>query len=94
MRNHGMTSIDLDEILQSHLIIGDFLWHDDFKGFFQDRAAKLLDLIENAMGKTVLGRDADEVVHAFGGPLQTGSEMSMPGMQGMRGDPEIGFENE
>jgi hypothetical protein len=94
MRNHGMTSKDLDTILQSHLISGDFLWHDDFKGFFQNRAAKLLDAIENAMGKTVLGRDANEVVHAFGGPLQTGSEMSMPGMQGMRGDPEIGFENE
>jgi hypothetical protein len=80
IRNHDITSDRLDGILQSHLIGGDFLWHDDFKGFLQDRAAKLLDVIESAMGKSVPGRDSDEVVHAFGGPLQAGGEMMMPGI--------------
>lgn len=80
MRNHGITSEHLGTILQSHLIADDFLWHDDFKGFFQDRAAKLLDVIEHAMGKSVPGRDSDEVVYAFGGPLQVGGEMMPPGV--------------
>ena len=30
---------------------------------------QLLDLVERAIGKAIAGRDADEVVEAFGGPL-------------------------
>ena len=32
-------------------------------------ARRLLDLIERSMGKAVSGRDADEVIREFGGPL-------------------------
>lgn len=60
----------LDQILQSHLISPQLLRRDAFDAFLRDRAARLLDLIERAMGKKIAGRDADEVLDAFGGPLE------------------------
>jgi hypothetical protein len=45
------------------------LREDDFYGFLRDRASSLLDLIESAMGKAIPGRDAEEVINAFGTPL-------------------------
>ena len=42
---------------------------DDFTEFISDRAKKLLDLIQAAVGKSVTGRDSQEVVQEFGGPL-------------------------
>ncbi len=62
-------SARLDEILRTHLIDPDLLRADDFHGFIRDRATALLDLIEKATGRTVSGRDSDEVKKAFGGPL-------------------------
>lgn len=59
----------LEEILASHLIHARFLWEDDFDGFLRDRASRLLELIESAMGKAIPGRDAEEVINAFGSPL-------------------------
>lgn len=64
-----MSSDRLDMILGSHLVNGGFLWHDDFKGFLCARASKLLDVIEETMGKSVPGRDTDETIAAFGAPL-------------------------
>ena len=37
--------------------------------FLRDRGVKLLDAIEAAMGKPVQGRDSEEIVHEFNGPL-------------------------
>ena len=59
----------LDEILETHLIDPASLRADDFPGFIRNRATRLLDLIERATGRTVTGRDSDEVKKAFGGPL-------------------------
>ena len=59
----------LDEILRTHLIDPTLLRGDDFHGFLRDRAMLLLDLIEKATGRTVSGRDSDEVKKAFGGLL-------------------------
>lgn len=42
---------------------------DDFDGFLRLRAALLLNLVEKAMGKDVVGRDSRETVSAFGGAL-------------------------
>ena len=58
-----------DEILGSHVIDPAPLRSDGFDAFIRDRARRLLDLIEQAMGKAVTGRDADDVVAAFGGDL-------------------------
>ena len=43
--------------------------NDGFDLFIRDRARQLLDLIGSAMGKTITGRDSDDVIKEFGGPL-------------------------
>ena len=70
-KNHSVSSEKLDAILESHQMAPALLRSDDFTGFLRDRATRLLDLIEEAMGKKVSGRDSEEVVAAFGGPLMT-----------------------
>ncbi|QDU39204.1 hypothetical protein Mal4_35410 [Maioricimonas rarisocia] len=69
-KNYKMESARLDEIIDSHAIDPLLLRSDRFDDFIQDRAIRLLDLIEQAMGKAVSGRDANETINAFGGPLQ------------------------
>lgn len=59
----------LDEFLVSHVISVPALRGDDFDAFIRLRAASMLDLIENATGKAVSGRDSEETVKAFGGAL-------------------------
>jgi hypothetical protein len=68
-KNHKVAPEDLDRILQTHLIEPSLIRNDDFDAFVQARARRLLDLIEGATGKPIPGRDSDEVVKAFGGPL-------------------------
>ncbi len=68
-QNHGMSSDRLDEILRSHKVDPALLRSDSFEEFIRNRGGSLLDLIERAMGKAVAGRDADEVIREFGGPL-------------------------
>jgi hypothetical protein len=41
----------MDEILRTHCITPSFLRSDDFAGFFQDRRAILLSLVEQTMDK-------------------------------------------
>lgn len=67
--NFSLDPKTLDNHLLSHLINPEFLRADDFDGFIRDRATRLLDLIEKCMGKSIGGRDSDEVVAAFGGRL-------------------------
>ena len=60
----------LDEILKTHKIAPDLLRSDAFEEFIRDRASSLLDLIEAAMGKSVSGRDSNEVIHEYGDALE------------------------
>jgi len=59
----------LEAILHTHKIDPDLLGSNDFEAFIRQRAASLLDLIEDAMGKKIQGRDSDEVIVGFGGVL-------------------------
>lgn len=68
-KNEKLQPKRLDEILETHLIDPRQLRTDDFHGFICHRAGRLLDLIEEAMGKRVTGRDSDEVIRAFGVPI-------------------------
>ena len=68
--NHGVAPDRLDHLLTTHLVNPDHLRTDNFDAFLRDRAARLLDLVEKAMGKAVVGRDAEDVVEAFGEPLK------------------------
>ena len=55
--------------IESHLIDFDLLQADDFDAYFIDRAKKLLDAIERAMGKAVPDRDSEETIKRFGEAL-------------------------
>jgi hypothetical protein len=69
IEKEGIPDKKLDSILESHLVNPELIRADDFNHFIQNRAGHLLDLIEKAMGKTISGRDSDEVYLAFGGVL-------------------------
>jgi hypothetical protein len=71
-KNHVVTADRLDGILRSHVIEPPLLQADKFDAFIRGRASRLLDLIEGATGRPVAGRDSDEVVKTFGGPLKDG----------------------
>jgi hypothetical protein len=59
----------LDDFLTSHVIPAPQLRSDDFDSFIRLRAVALLNLIEQATGKAVPGRDSEETMKAFGGAL-------------------------
>ena len=65
----GLTEEQLKERIESHLVAYDALVSDDFDTYFVDRAKKLLDLIENAMGKKVADRNAENTIEQFGESL-------------------------
>jgi hypothetical protein len=65
-----VTPAHLDEYLKTHLIEPALLRRDDFPGFFADRARRMLDAIEDATGKEILGRDAADVIDIFGESLE------------------------
>ncbi|MDD7690551.1 MAG: hypothetical protein PUI93_06580, partial [Ellagibacter isourolithinifaciens] len=59
--------------IESHLIDYDALAADDFDAYFIDRAKKLLDAIERAMGKAVPDRGSEETIKRFGEALTSES---------------------
>lgn len=65
----SVTTADLDRYVESHWINHDLLRADDFQNFIVDRAKKLLRAIETATGRTISGKDSDEVQQAFGAAL-------------------------
>lgn len=70
LEKKGSVSADeLDGYVESHWIDHHLLRADDFQGFIIDRAKKLLLAIENATGRTISGKDSDEVQQVFGAPL-------------------------
>jgi len=69
LQREGVSPEKLDLILTSHLIDPNHLRNDEFDLFIRKRASLLLDLIEQATGKAISGKESDEVVNAFGGSL-------------------------
>lgn len=65
----SVSSDELDQYVESHWINHNLLRSDDFENFIIDRAKKLLNAIEIATGRTISGKDSDEVKQAFGGSL-------------------------
>lgn len=62
-------SATLDAYLESHWINPELCRSDNFNAFIIDRSIKLLNAIEEVTGRTITGRDSDEVVTAFGDVL-------------------------
>jgi hypothetical protein len=50
-KHAGVSDEEFINILDSHLVNIEFLYRDDFYGFFNDRKERLLQKIEKAMGK-------------------------------------------
>lgn len=68
-KNKQVDSDSLNSFLGSHGIDPVTLRADNFQLFLQQRARFLLGLIEKATGKAISGRDSEETVRAFEGPL-------------------------
>ena len=62
-------SSTLDTYLETHWINACHARTDSFDQFIIDRAKRLLDAIQNATGKTISGRDSEDVIAAFGDVL-------------------------
>lgn len=60
---------DLDGYVETHWIDHNLLRNNEFQDFIIDRAKKILSAIEQATGRTISGKDSDEVRQAFGGSL-------------------------
>lgn len=60
---------DLDCYVETHWIDHNLLRNNEFQSFIIDRAKKLLSAIEQVTGRTISGKDSDEVLRAFGGSL-------------------------
>ena len=60
---------DLDGYVETHWINHNMLRNNEFQNFIVDRAKKLLSAIEGATGRTISGKDSDEVQQAFGDSL-------------------------
>lgn len=76
----GISSETVDEILRTHLIDPASLRADAFDTFLQERARSMLDLIEDATGKPIAGRDSEEVRKAFDGSLERVAVVREPAM--------------
>ena len=66
---HNIEPSKLDHYFESHLIDPDLIRYDPdkFEEFISSRAVLLLNLIEDATGKQIAGRDSEEVIAAFNG---------------------------
>lgn len=72
---HGIASNTLDSFMSTHEIDPGLLRSDNFDAFLRTRATRLLTLIEDSTGKVVVGKDSDETVEVFGGPLGSLSQL-------------------
>ena len=59
----------LDGYVETHWIDHAMLRNNEFHNFIIDRAKKLLSAIEEVTGRTISGKDSDEVQQAFGAVL-------------------------
>ena len=53
-KHAGVFVGEFETILKSHVVNPDFMYNDDFNGFFADRKNQILQRIEQAMGKTIV----------------------------------------
>lgn len=65
----SVLATDLDGYVETHWIDHTLLRNDEFQKFIIDRAKKLLGAIEIATGRTISGKDSDEVQQVFGASL-------------------------
>ncbi len=57
-KHAGVSDEEFHSMLESHVVDPDLMYTDDFYGFFSDRKERILQKIEQAMGKMIV-RDQD-----------------------------------
>lgn len=65
-----VTSSDLDAFIETHAVNPELVRKDDFDDYFVQRAKLLVQMIGDAMGKPVTNLAGEDVVEAFGAPLE------------------------
>ena len=65
----SVLAADLDRYVETHWIDHTLLRNDDFQDFIIGRAKNLLKAIETATGRTISGKDSEDVQKAFGESL-------------------------
>lgn len=69
-RKGSVLPSDLNGYVETHWIDHTLLRNNDFQNFMIDRAKKLLCAIESATGRTISGKNSDEVQQMFGARLE------------------------
>ena len=69
MKNKGLDEEMIVSAISSHKVNYEYLSKNMFDEYFVDRAKRLLDRIEVAMGKNISGRDSEETIKEFGEKL-------------------------
>lgn len=68
-RKGQVSSATLDQYLQTHYIDYAHMRTDNFNAYFIKRAIAILNAIEDVTGKTIAGRDSEQVLKEFGESL-------------------------
>lgn len=66
MANKGLSDQQIDAALESHMVNPTLLRSDKFFPYITDRATRILDCIQKAMGKMVAGRNSADIIREFG----------------------------
>lgn len=69
MAKKGLSDQQIDDALVSHMINPMLLRDDNFDSYITDRATRILNCIEKAMGKVVSGRDSEDIKREFGNAI-------------------------
>lgn len=64
-KNAGASDEEFEQILRSHVVNPEYMYKDDFSGFLNDRKERILEKIENAMGKRILRDQVDQEEGSF-----------------------------
>lgn len=64
-----VNSNTLDSYLETHLINPSYIRNDNFDDYILDRTKNILDLIEKATNKAIVGRDSEDIILKFGGKV-------------------------
>jgi len=75
-KNAGVNDEEFNTILESHVVNPELMYKDDFQGFFRDRKERILQKIEQAMGKGIV-RDQVLEEGVFVDSDEDGDEMTL-----------------
>lgn len=70
LRAAEINEAQLKERVESHLVNYNYFINDDFENYFIERAKAMLKVIEDAMGKTIADKGAEQTIKEYGCSLE------------------------